>query len=1270
MKKRNFLFLVFIFLMPLYLFGTTWKIGPSQAYSFPSEVASLVQEGDTVQIDPGLYSNDVVVWTTNNLVIMGSGFLGNYAHIQSSQAAEDKGIWVVKGNNIQISNIRFSNCQNSQGTGAGLVFEGVNLDLIVCAFNSNQIGLKVDDALGSRISIAHSNFTDNGHSQNDNHNVDIGEVQLLEVKYCDINKVYGGHHINSAAQINLIRYNRIMDEAIGSSIHALNFKYSGPIHCVGNIMHQNSITLDPSFVKVGSQLGNVGFSFFIVANNTMINDNEICNFLDFGPSSITAVHNTIFGGIGTPFTGVPLTNSTNLIETNIADINLVNAQNYNYRLSENAIDAIDKGTPVGSLIGIYLGPEKEYFHPQWFFDRPVVGALDIGAYEFNIVSPEILVNGDTSLCTNEQTNLSVDQVYSQYLWSTGETSSSITVIGPGNYSVTVTDVWGDTGESSILIPLSQDCYNLENSVTFSEVEGNSYSNYPMQLCRPFMQGEIQDYPSVLLNGQIIPTQAKVTKRWEDGSVKLATINFVIDNIAPFETQTIYFTNQNTGKNTGFLSGADMLNVNFDFDAQIKLTFPSGQQFSASARDMIANGDFEYWQKGEIVTSIILADHSVVRKYDMGSDMYKSFRPIFHVSFWNDINHVEVRYIGEISNTEVVQDEIYALDLEIGNSTPVNVYSKSEFKHHATSRWTKKYFLNQDFNEAKLNFDNNIEYLIETKYVPNFDLTKSVTEATISSSYNKWLNAEKDLFDPGNWLKGMPAGGGRPEIGILSSWDVKWLYTGDWRMREKTLKNADLAAAWPMHLREGNRVKKFDRDTLISGLGKVISISDRPSFWFKHNEGQDPFPVDDIIEVGPVSNGDGWNPDNSHVPDPNFTAYLLTGEYWYLEQMYFWASFGASNSNGKSNGIYGRGPTGVEGGIPGAPRAQAWVLRNRIHTVAVAPDNTPEEEYFHLLTDEFIAQWEGVKGITGSVFENTTNWNHGQNNLTEMWCDNPLNYWDHGGKKGPGVCIDTSVVETFISPWMVNYLVLSLGRAEELGHPSKLLKEYIGQQMVDFDSDPMGSPYLIGQYRLPVKKKSTNDFFLTIGDMVTGLNTPQSHPDCQGLSAFFFSQISNQLNAVHNYATIAQSAAAQIYSMNGGAQVWDFYAQNTENWIHHNYDPKWAIIPRIPSSVAPLVSTSRPSNNVKRDDFTEKQDYDFKIYPNPAFGHELTILLPKQEELMKIEILDFTGKLVKTFTGTNIQQRTVNVSNLNEGMYFIRVGNGIRYSKFNKIFISN
>lgn len=90
--------LILIAIFPAYLFAATWNVGPAKTYTKPSQVAPLVNHGDTVYIGSANYTGDVCAWTKNNPVLIG---VNGRPHLRAHGIhALGKGIWVFSGNNI------------------------------------------------------------------------------------------------------------------------------------------------------------------------------------------------------------------------------------------------------------------------------------------------------------------------------------------------------------------------------------------------------------------------------------------------------------------------------------------------------------------------------------------------------------------------------------------------------------------------------------------------------------------------------------------------------------------------------------------------------------------------------------------------------------------------------------------------------------------------------------------------------------------------------------------------------------------------------------------------------------------------------------------------------------------------------------------------------------------------------------------------------------------------------------------------------------------
>ena len=117
--------------------------------------------------------------------------------------------------------------------------------------------------------------------------------------------------------------------------------------------------------------------------------------------------------------------------------------------------------------------------------------------------------------------------------------------------------------------------NVPNTISISEEAGITTYDYPIQIGRPFKQGEISQFPQAVVDGLPVPTQADVKCRWPDGSVKHAILSFLIPKLKKNSTLLVSFQNYHTGNNAAYLKEADMLDSQFDFNAWMQLTSPSG-----------------------------------------------------------------------------------------------------------------------------------------------------------------------------------------------------------------------------------------------------------------------------------------------------------------------------------------------------------------------------------------------------------------------------------------------------------------------------------------------------------------------------------------------------------------------------------------------------------------------------------------------------------------------------------------------------------------------
>ena len=744
-----------------------------------------------------------------------------------------------------------------------------------------------------------------------------------------------------------------------------------------------------------------------------------------------------------------------------------------------------------------------------------------------------------------------------------------------------------------------------NSLTITEKAGVSTANYPVQIGRPFVTGEIANYPQAIVNGTAVPTQADVKQRWPDGTVKHAVLAFLIPNLASGATVTVTFQNQSSGNNSA-LSQAQMLG--FDFDAVID----AGSAGKTSARSMLTNGDYSLWTSGQIAQTIVLADHSnkqtcnshACSKYDFGTDGNHVLRPIFHATFWPSLNKYSVRYIVESANTEAMEDQNYGVTLTVGNSSPTTKYTHTAFTHTAMTRWTKQFWFSAAPGTVGIN--HNLSYLTATKAVPNYDATKTVPASTISGDCSAWNAAAKDIYQAGQWTIYQPQAGARSDIGPYPDWNVKWMYTGDSCIQAQALGNADLSAAWPIHVREGKAGKNILRTDAAgagTGVGHVLSISNRPSMWpGDWFDGSRSFTqaADRLVSVGSITNG-GWIYDPAHTPLPASIPYLLTGDFWYLEECWFLASMDATSNYAS---IYERGPTGAEGTFNhGQLRATSWMIRDRAETAELTPDAAAEKQYFQTLMNDGIADEEGIRGITGTTFQGNAvyNWGHSQTAVagTPWWSTSgvttppPLEQWWRGDPTfaQADYGIDTTVTKEAMSAFEAHYLIYALGRAKELGYATGALLTWAAQPDINILTNTSLNPYLISNGRWPTTRLSDGAYFPTWAAFKSGYQAGwQNATNFDPLS-------SGGLTGPDGYTSYAMAAVSYEIGESNGQAAW--------NWVNANIygagagpnagSPKWAILPRSGAPSAP------PANNCDLNSDGAVNNTDVQVAINQVLG---------------------------------------------------------------------
>lgn len=389
------------------------SVGPGKAYAAPSLAAKAARDGDTIEIQAGIYRGDVAVWRANNLVIQGVG--GRVVLEAAGKSAHGKAIWVIQGRNTTVQNIAFSGARVPDKNGAGIRLEGPGLIIRDAEFYDNEMGILTGSNPESDILIERSRFyrntVDYPRYRRLGHNIYIGEVRSFILRFSHISGAQYGHNVKSRARSNRIVYNKIVDGHDGLSSYLLDLHGSEQGFVIGNILHQSRITQNWTMVSLGAENPRATKNYYVI-NNTFVNDKGSGVFVRRNSAGETVVINNLFVGGGTVLVGSGSLKSNLIVDkqkfgriralfseeqTQPANGELkgnllsqtagfVDRENMDFRLRKDS-PAIDAGAELPKIAEENLTPLFQYQRhlesDQRYSRRYGRGRIDIGAYEYS-----------------------------------------------------------------------------------------------------------------------------------------------------------------------------------------------------------------------------------------------------------------------------------------------------------------------------------------------------------------------------------------------------------------------------------------------------------------------------------------------------------------------------------------------------------------------------------------------------------------------------------------------------------------------------------------------------------------------------------------------------------------------------------------------------------------------------------------------------------------------------------------------------------------------
>lgn len=498
--------------------------------------------------------------------------------------------------------------------------------------------------------------------------------------------------------------------------------------------------------------------------------------------------------------------------------------------------------------------------------------------------------------------------------------------------------WYALGVCLIAVSVAQAAPRPVTTVTVTSLSSSSQSHLPVTFGQPFAEGDVPA-GSVLVarlaDGRRLPLQVDVKARHPDGSMRHAILTLSFPTIQDGERLhvSLFAMPSTTAVPAGVAKrGAQALPAGLS--AQINLEI-GGTPYVADLRHLFESGHVKQWLSGPLVNAWIVSGPLTANSG--GTDPHLQAR--FAVRVYGGGSRVRVSYVVE--NTFVFvpgpHNYVYNVSLDLDGQT---VYQIRDLHHYYGSRWRHVVWTG-GWPAVIVNQD--LAYLKRIGVVPNYDPALKASRSAIEGWIREFSKSNNKPMGISFVTNPMGQGGGRPDIGALPAWTILYLLSGDPRMWGITLTVADLAGSWPVHFRD----KKTNAPISIATYPHLTWLDSR------RYKSKTPFPRC----AGSCKSH--YRPETSHQPSLTFIPYLLTGDYYYLEELQFWADFNVLDRNANYRGL-SRGLLRAH-----QVRGQAWGLRTLGNTVYITPDDNKLKGYFNGLLDAnrnwYVHHYVGGKG---------------------------------------------------------------------------------------------------------------------------------------------------------------------------------------------------------------------------------------------------------------------------------------------------------------------
>lgn len=639
------------------------------------------------------------------------------------------------------------------------------------------------------------------------------------------------------------------------------------------------------------------------------------------------------------------------------------------------------------------------------------------------------------------------------------------------------------------------------TITLQNTSGTALTNAPVTFGQVFKPGDVANGVGITARtsgGTAIPVQVNAKARNRDGSLRHAVLTLNVPSLGANGADVVTLATGTADSGTA-VSLQSLLATSYD--ANVTLTV-GGTAYTASARTALQASPLT-WLSGPQVSEWI----AKMPVRTAGGANHPHLTAYFHVRAYagSPITRVRTDVVIENGWTLVSGSGRFTYDANL--TTPGGQsYTRAGITHHGHTRWHKLLWWG---TQPTIYVKQDKNYLQDSRAIPKYE---NITPT------DAFLNSVRQSINPmenGDQTDNMEDTGFQEGIGPLPQWDAVYAISTDRRAYNYMLANADGGNAYSTHFRDEN-------------TGYPVTIDSHPNSTL----------ADPQASVPQIPEG-GSSPFNvissAHQPSIGFLPYIVTGDYFYLEEMQFWSSY---------NQIW----TSLEqrGGTQGyfydqSLRGQAWAYRSLAQSAYATPDDHALKAYFNTKLQNNITRFNQLYVSPGGPHKN---------NLGAMYMaegNEQYRFYDYFMSWAAGYVVDLGFTEAIpFRDYKVKFPIGLMGMASN---------EYCFQAAAQYvwRVGPTGSSTFYPDFRTV--------FTNTAGSAAAGQTCgSQGMTNALGLSRI--NEISGGQTEVGYYFANLQPALASAADSGvpGGQEAW----QRSElSGLHPDYrnTPIWAIVPR-------------------------------------------------------------------------------------------------------------